>query len=390
MNVAVLGAGLMGPSLAMDCLESSDVEEVLLIDIDKEKLKKVAENLGNPGKLKTLVMDVTNREGLKEALKGYDVAGIALLRWLNVEAIWGLIEAGVHGVDLIGSPKKDWDEINSAAKGSNVAIIMGCGVEPGLTDMLAAHGMDLLDCVETVDIWCGGMPLNPRPPMEYKIVFGGPYLPLRPGLVNIIEEGAEKEIHRYTLGEPIRFPGIERELECFYDGFPDALYDVKGFQEVKRCTEKTVRYAGYCEKVKFLDDCGLLGREPIQNKEGSIIPFEVFSKIIYPKVKLEKNEKDFTVLRVLVTGKKGGISTSIKFEMVDYYDEVKKITSMAKTTSYTAAIIARMLGRGEITERGLFTPVKVIRGKVLRRLLEELKERDVNVLQEVKTSQNIS
>jgi lysine 6-dehydrogenase len=386
LKIAVLGAGLMGPALAMDCLESPEVEEVLIVDIDADRLRRVAERLGNPSKLRTAVQDVRDRQGLVRILKGYDVAGIALLRWLNVDATWACIEAGVHAVDLASAAEKDWSDINASALRAGVTVIPGCGVEPGLVDVLAAYGMDMLDTADSVRIWCGGIPRDPKPPLDYKIVFGGPYLPLRPGMVKVIENGEERYVKRYTLGEPICFEGIERPLECFYDGFPQTLYEVEKFRDVKNCTEMTVRYAGYCEKVNFLDECGLLSREPIVFEDKEIIPFEVFSRIIYPKVKLEEGERDITVLRVIVEGSKGGYETCYTFEMVDHFDEVKKITSMAKTTSYTAAIVARMIGRGEITERGLVPPVRVIRGKLVERLLRELRERGVTVKEVVTRS----
>ena len=142
MKVAVVGAGLMGPAIALECLESGEVDEVLLIDIDERKLKAAWERLGRPKRLKTKVQDVTDREGFTEAIKGYDALGIALLRWLNVDATWGAIEAGVHAVDLSSPPREDWPKIDEAAKRAGVTIIPGCGVEPGLTDILAAHGMD--------------------------------------------------------------------------------------------------------------------------------------------------------------------------------------------------------------------------------------------------------
>ena len=381
MKIAVLGAGLMGPAIVMDCVESDEVEEVLLIDIDRDKLNRTAAKLGNPLKLKTMVQDVTDRKGLSEALKGYDVVGIALLRWRNVYATWGAIDAGVNAVDLSGPAEKDWGEFNGAAEKAGVTLIPGCGVEPGLSDMLAAYGMDMLDSVETVDIWCGGIPQDPKPPLGYKIVFGGPYMPLRPGMVKVIEDGEVRHVKRYTLGEPVCFEGIDRVLECFYDGFPDTLYEVEKFKGVKRCTEKTVRYPGYCEKVNFLDECGLLSRESIDFMGREVVPFEVYSKIIYPKVRLEEDEKDITVLRVMVEGVKDGYDVCYTFDMVDFYDEERGVTSMAKTTSYTAAIVARMLGRGDISEKGLVPPVRVVRCDLFHRLLRKLAERGVTIKQ---------
>ena len=383
MKIAVIGAGLMGPAFALDCLGDDDVEEVLLVDIDPKRLEQVSEELGRPSKLKTVIQDVTDRKGLADTLRGYDVAGVALLRPLNVHAIWGAIDAGVSVVELSEPDDEEIEEINREAIKARVAIIPGCGVEPGLTDVLAADGMDMLDRVEAVDIWCGGIPEEPKPPLDYKIVFGGPYLPLWPGKVKVIADGEVRYVDRYTLGDPVSFEGIDRPLECFYDGFPETLHLVEKFDGVKRCTEVTVRYEGYCEKVNFLDGCGLLSHEPVEFKGGEIVPFEAFSRIIHPKVRLEPGERDITVLRVRVQGEENGEETVYNYEMVDRYDDEKGITSMAKTTSYTAAIIARMLGRGEITEKGYVPPVKVLRGGKLAELLAQLEERGVTITKTV-------
>ncbi|TEU08607.1 hypothetical protein E3J20_08200 [Candidatus Bathyarchaeota archaeon] len=383
MKIAVIGAGLMGPAFALDCLGDDDVEEVLLVDIDPKRLEQVSEELGRPSKLKTVIQDVTDRKGLADTLRGYDVAGVALLRPLNVHAIWGAIDAGVSVVELSEPDDEEIEEINREAIKARVAIIPGCGVEPGLTDVLAADGMDMLDRVEAVDIWCGGIPEEPKPPLDYKIVFGGPYLPLWPGKVKVIADGEVRYVDRYTLGDPVSFEGIDRPLECFYDGFPETLHLVEKFDGVKRCTEVTVRYEGYCEKVNFLDGCGLLSHEPVEFKGGEIVPFEAFSRIIHPKVRLEPGERDITVLRVRVQGEENGEETVYNYEMVDRYDDEKGITSMAKTTSYTAAIVARMLGRGEITEKGYVPPVKVLRGGKLAELLAQLEERGVMITKTV-------
>jgi len=303
--------------------------------------------------------------------------------------MWGAIEATVNIVDLSGPAQKEWEEINKMAEKAGVTIIPGCGLEPGLTDILAAYGMDMLDSVEAVDIWCGGIPQKPKPPLDYKIVFGGVYLPLQPGTVKVIEDGKVREVKRYTPGEPVRFKGIDRTLECFYDRFPETLYEVEKFKGVRRCTNKTVRYPSYCEKVKFLDECGLLSKEPIEFRGRKVVPFEIFSKIIYPKVRLEEGEKDITVIKVLIEGDKNGCETCYTFDMVDFYDNERGITSMAKTTSYTAAVVARMLGRGDILEKGIVPPVKIVRGNLFRKLLKALTERGVHITEKHTTKSSL-
>jgi lysine 6-dehydrogenase len=75
--------------------------------------------------------------------------------------------------------------------------------------------------------------------------------------------------------------------------------------------------------------------------------------------------------------------------MVDYYDDDKNVTSMAKTTCYTAAIVGRMLGRNEITGLGLIPPSKIIRGKNFEKLLDKLASRGVNIEQVVSKRLNL-
>ncbi len=156
----------MGPAMAGDCIECREVEEVLLVDIDKKRLNAAAVKLGNLEKLRIKFGDVRDRQRMVATLEGYDVVCIALPRWLNVEAIWDAIEARVSAVDLSGPSKKDWNSIDEAAKRAEVTIMPGCGVEPGLTDILAAYGMDMLDRVEAIDICCGGIPQDPKPPLD--------------------------------------------------------------------------------------------------------------------------------------------------------------------------------------------------------------------------------
>jgi lysine 6-dehydrogenase len=119
-----------------------------------------------------------------------------------------------------------------------------------------------------------------------------------------------------------------------------------------------------------------------------IVPVDFFQELIYPLVKFDESrgDRDITILLVRVNGKKDGSDIQINYDLVDFYEEEKKITSMAKTTGYTAAIIARILARGDILQRGIQWPVRVIRGQLFDELLRSLRARGVEVTETVTTT----
>jgi hypothetical protein len=46
---------------------------------------------------------------------------------------------------------------------------------------------------------------------------------------------------------------------------------------------------------------------------------------------------------------------------------------MARTTGFTGAIVARMIGRGEVQVHGWLSPEKVVTGPLFERLVRELR-----------------
>jgi lysine 6-dehydrogenase len=98
---------------------------------------------------------------------------------------------------------------------------------------------------------------------------------------------------------------------------------------------------------------------------------------------------DITVLLVRVTGKSDGLDVQVTYNMVDVYDEEKKIASMAKTTGCTAAIVARMLARGDIPQKGIQWPVYIIKGKLFKELLSVLRARGDEIKETVTKTRKI-
>jgi lysine 6-dehydrogenase len=65
--------------------------------------------------------------------------------------------------------------------------------------------------------------------------------------------------------------------------------------------------------------------------------------------------------------------------MIDYYDEVEKTTSMARTTAFTASIAAQMVGNTEVEETGIVPPELAFRGERYTKLMNELAARGIRI-----------
>jgi lysine 6-dehydrogenase len=249
--------------------------------------------------------------------------------------------------------------------------VPGCGVEPGLTEIVARYLAEKLDRIDELHIKCGGIPEKPAPPLGYKIVFGGRNLPLREGEAFVCRNGELETVPRYSGAHPVYFAGVG-ECEAWQEGFMPWLMELDVLKDLKLGTQMTVRWPGYAEKVTVLRDLGLFSPEPIDVDGIQVAPKALLDALLYPHVKMDEGEIDITCFRVEAIGEKKGQRRRFKVEMVDRYDEELGFTSMARTTAMTGAIVARMIARGDIKAQGFVTPEKVITGKAFDILMDEL------------------
>lgn len=382
-KILVLGCGLMGPTIAKDCAGNDKVSTVMGCDIDESRLIKAAKFVANP-KFETAKLNITDHSALVEKLKDFDVVVNSSASRFSLDVLEAAMETGTDLVDLASANYPLEGDLYDRVEKAGITVIPGCGVDPGLIDILSGYGMDLMDQVEEVHFACGGLPKDPEPPLDYKIVFGGRRMPIRPGKVPMILKGKQVEVDRYDDLEPVYIEDLE-DMEAFYDGYPSSLLKLCIEKGVKTFKGKTIRYAGFVDKLMFLLDLGVIINEPVSYQGGEIVPLDFFHELIYPIIRFDEAEgdRDITVLLVRVIGMKGDSELCVTYDMVDYYDEEKGITSMAKTTGYTAALITQMLARGDIKGKGIQWPVRIIRGKLFKELMSSLRERGVEVTENI-------
>jgi len=109
-----------------------------------------------------------------------------------------------------------------------------------------------------------------------------------------------------------------------------------------------------------------------------VVPFEFTSEILFKSWKLEIGEPEFTIMRIIISGKEKGIRKKIVYDLYDEYDALKNVSSMARTTGYTATATADMILNGLFHEKGLFPPELLGKNKnCLEYVLQYLRERNV-------------
>lgn len=379
-TVLVLGAGLMGPAIVRDLLRFEIADRVILTDADTGRLQRAAAWIADR-RCETRVLNIWDRPALLAAMREADVVAGAYPVAAVREVTSAAVEAGVHLADLTGSAEGfDIFDYHEAAAAAGVTLLPGCGVGPGLTNALAGQGAARFDRPDEGVIYVGGLPLHPRPPFNYTLVFSLETLIdeyVAPVLV--VQDGRTVEVPALDGLEHLTFPEPIGACEAFYTYGLGTLARTGPRLGFRNLCEKTVRYPGHRDLVAFLRDCGFFRQDPVEVDGATVVPRRLAVRLLEPLLRSD-DPRDVTVVRVVVRGERGGERGRWVFEMVDRYDEAEGVTSMARTTAYTCSILVGMLLDGRIQARGV-APLEEVFADAGRyeALRQELARRDIHV-----------
>ncbi|ATP38834.1 saccharopine dehydrogenase [Solibacillus sp. R5-41] len=375
MKVVVLGAGLMGKEIARDLVASEQVEKVFLADVSIEPANEFVATL-NTNKVEVVQLDADCDEDLRKVISKGQVVINALFYTFNERVARAAIDVEVHSVDLgghIGGVTEKILALNEDAVKKGVTVIPDLGVAPGMINILTGYGASKLDSVESIKLFVGGIPTEPKPPLNYTRVFS------LDGVFDhytepskTISKGVLKEVESLTGIEPIYFDefGV---LEAFYtSGGISTLHHT--FPNVKTLEYKTIRYKGHAEKFKLLADLGFLDKtNTVAVGDNEINVREVTREALKKKLDLGK-QSDAVLLRAIISGERSEEQITYEYEMIVRKDLEKNVTAMARATANTISVVAQMIGKGLITDRGVFAPEMVVPG---REFIEEMAKRGV-------------
>lgn len=371
----VLGCGLVGTTIVEDLAADPDFE-VTATDISDDNLAHIS---ALP-RVTTLSADLGNPDTVGATVQDYDVVIGALPSRLGFQTLKTVIEAGKPYCDISFMPE-DALTLDAPAKQHDVTAVVDCGVSPGLSNLSVGRAHAQLDRADRVIIYVGGLPITRRWPYDYKA-------PIAPS--DVIEEYTRPArmaengnvLRKPALSEPelIDFPRIGT-LEAFNT---DGLRSLIQTLDIPNMKEKTLRYPGHVELMRVLRETGFFDKNLIDINGVKVRPLDVTSRLLFPKWKFDESEAKFTVMRVIVEGRKGNRSMRYTYELYDETDRTNGTSSMARTTGFPCTIIARMVAGRQLAQPGVF-PLELLarREGLFDHIIKELSARGVKLTEKI-------
>jgi saccharopine dehydrogenase-like NADP-dependent oxidoreductase len=140
-----------------------------------------------------------------------------------------------------------------------------------------------------------------------------------------------------------------------------------------------MRWPGHCAFWKTIVDLHLLDSDPVMVDGVAVVPQHFMAAAMAPHLLYADDEQDVTLVRVEVKGLKNGEQKHLVYQMVDKRDLETGFMSMNRTVGFTVSIGAVMIGSGQLTKRGLLSPVNDI---PFDRFVQELAARNIEITKE--------
>lgn len=367
--IALGGAGQEGSRTVRDLADSPEVTSLVIGDLNIDAANRLKQDIGSD-KVSTVQVDATDKASLIAVLKGADVviSCVGPYYRFGVPILKAVIEAGCDYVDICDDPEPTIEmlDLHEQAKQAGIVAVIGCGASPGSLNVLAADAAKRLDQVE--DFHCrwnvsvadieGDITETAGAEHAVHIVDGDVIQYLDGEWVNVPAMSASEQIQFPVLGE----------CETYYLGHPETVTFPRYIKGVRNVTQKG-GILGLDDVLRAFRELGLTGDEPLNIKGSDVRPLDVAIALLGRMPEPDPAELPPAVAEVMLiaTGVKDGKSLKLTYNMTG---------KMGHLTGIPTSIIAKMIGAGQVTQKGVFAPEGCIDPDIF---LPELAKRDIEV-----------
>jgi saccharopine dehydrogenase-like NADP-dependent oxidoreductase len=362
------GAGSMGSTAVRDLSSRTD-HELIVGDLRPSTAEALVETL--PRAVGVRPVDVDDPRSLTESLRGVDLVLNATYMRQNVAVTRAAIRAGVHLVDLgaYWPETRDQLALDAEAGAAGSRVVAGCGVAPGLTNVLARLGAERLDAAVAVRIWSYiTHPMETSPGIVYT------RFDASRGLSLVLRNGSLEERESFGDEELVGFPEPYGRRLVHLVPHPEPLTLPRTLPALRDVVFKVGYPAEETARIRALLELELDSAEPFAFGEATIVPRDFVAAFI-GRHGLGPGVRTANVKRVEVEGELGGERVTLTYDLaVERDDGTSASSAIAGTAAAVAAdLVARGAGQpGVRAPEAAFDPVM---------FLAELAERGFTVVE---------
>jgi saccharopine dehydrogenase-like NADP-dependent oxidoreductase len=141
------GGGRICHESVKDLVDTSDFERITVADADETAGQEVAAWLDDP-RVDFQWVNVGDTDATVELMGGYDIVIDGLPISLNDASAARVAKAGIHGINLNGM-SREWD-LAPVFEQADKTYVPGCGMTPGVTNLMAMFAAGKLEKVDKV------------------------------------------------------------------------------------------------------------------------------------------------------------------------------------------------------------------------------------------------
>jgi saccharopine dehydrogenase-like NADP-dependent oxidoreductase len=365
--IALGGAGHIGACGVRELIKRDPEVVVVVADYNLEAAQDLVKEVG--GKASAVKVDVWDREALVNVIKDAQavMSFVGPYYLLAKPIIEAAIEAKTPLVDICddGDVTLAMFDYNDKAEKAGIPIIMGLGATPGITNMMALRGSEMLDQADDIDTSWAWTALDPK--------MTGPaivdhYFHAVTGDIVTFRDGKHVKIPAMSVKRTLEFSDPVGVLEASEVGHPEPATIPRYIKGVKNVSNNGVVWPDrFTDIAMFMKDIGLADQTMMNVKGQEVKARDVATSIILALPELNTDMVEDMILktmnsygefgiegvclRVDVKGEKDGARAQYSYRCGGAADLL---------TALPAVLGTLMILNGDVKTKGVLAPEGVI------------------------------
>ncbi len=376
MRILLIGVGTVGEAIAKLAADRDWCELMVLADVDASRARALTDRLDDRFRFPAIALDASSADAAAAAAREHrvDLVMNAVDPRFVMPIFEGALTAGVHYMDMANSLSKPHPDMPFAEPGlklgdeqfaradawaaSGRMALLGMGMDPGLTDVFAAHAAKhLYDEIDEVHIRDGGdlhIPGHAFAPVFS--IWTTIEECLNPPV--IWQDGAWHTTEPFSAPELFPFPEGIGPVECVNVEHEEVLLVPRAI-DARKVTFKYALGADFIEKLKFLHDIGLDSVEKVRVRGVEVTPRDVVAAVVPDPITMGDQMRGRAIVGTWVIGRKDGKPReTFHYQMADAQETMARYGSQVVgwQTGFNPVIAMELIASGTWSASGVVSP----------------------------------